>query len=72
MCVKNSKDPDQLTSDEARSMKPADLDLHSFFIPGHVAQSVTCLATDAWLTTDSGVMSWIPARSHTFVETDLT
>ena len=40
--------------------------------PGHVAQSVTCLATDACLTADPGVASSIassiPARSHTFVE----
>ena len=35
-----------------------------------VAQSVTCLATDACLTADPGVMSSIPARSHTFVEID--
>ena len=32
--------------------------------------SVTCLATDASLTADPGVMSSIPARSHTFVEID--
>ena len=38
--------------------------------PGHVAQSVTCLATDAWLTADPGVASLIPARYHTFVEID--
>ena len=38
--------------------------------PGRVAQSVTCLATDACLTADPGVASSIPARSHTFVETD--
>ena len=35
-----------------------------------VAQSVTCLATDASLTADPGVASLIPARSHTFVEID--
>ena len=35
---------------------------------GYVAQSVTCLATDASLTADPGVASSIPARSHTFVE----
>ena len=35
--------------------------------PGRVAQSVTCLATDACLTADP---SSIPARSHTFVEID--
>ena len=38
--------------------------------PGRVAQSVTCLATDASLTADPGVASSIPARSHTFVEID--
>ena len=37
-------------------------------IPGRVAQSVTCLATDACLTAVPGVASSIPARSHTFVE----
>ena len=35
-----------------------------------VAQSVTCLATDASLTADQGVASSILARSHTFVEID--
>ena len=39
-------------------------------IPGRVAQSVTCLATDVCLTADPGVSSSIPARSHTFVEID--
>ena len=39
-------------------------------LPGRVAQSVTCLATDACLTTDPGVASSIPARYHTFVEID--
>ena len=39
-------------------------------LPGHVAQSVTCLATDDSLTADPGVASLIPARSHTFVEID--
>ena len=39
-------------------------------IPGRVAQSVTCLATDACLTADPGVASSIPARSHTFVVID--
>ena len=37
---------------------------------GRVAQSVTCLATDACLTADPGVASSIPARYHTFVEID--
>ena len=39
-------------------------------LPGRVAQSVTCLATDACLTADPGVASSIPIRSHTFVEID--
>ena len=39
-------------------------------LPGSVAQSVTCLATDACLTADPGVASSIPVRSHTFVEID--
>ena len=41
-----------------------------YYLPGRVAQSVTCLATDACLTADPGVASSIPARSHTFVEID--
>ena len=44
--------------------------LFNNYLPGHVAQSVTCLATDACLTADPGVASSIPARSHTFVEID--
>ena len=39
-------------------------------LPGRVAQSVMCLATDACLTADPGVASSIPARYHTFVEID--
>ena len=39
-------------------------------VPGRVAQSVTCLATDACLIADPGVASSIPVRSHTFVEID--
>ena len=39
-------------------------------LPGHVAQSVTCPATDASLTADLGVVSLIPAWYHTFVEID--
>ena len=38
--------------------------------PGRVAQSLTCLATDASLIADPGVASSIPARFHTFVEID--
>ena len=37
---------------------------------GHVAQSVTCVATDACLTADPEVASLIPDQSHTFVEID--
>ena len=36
-----------------------------------VAQSVKCLATDASLTADPGVVSSIQARSNTFMEIDL-
>ena len=39
-------------------------------LPGSIAQSVTCLATDASLTADPWVVSLIQARSHTFVEID--
>ena len=39
-------------------------------LPGLVAQSVRCLATDACLTAHPGVASSILARSHTFVEID--
>ena len=35
-----------------------------------LAQSVTCLATEACLTADPGVASSIPAQSHTFLEID--
>ena len=42
----------------------------SYLVPGRVAQSVTCLATDACLTADPGVASLIPGQSHTFVEID--
>ena len=42
----------------------------TLMIPGRIAQSVTCLATDACLTADPGVASSIPARYHTFVEID--
>ena len=39
-------------------------------IPGRVAQSVACLATDVSLTADPGVVILIPAQYHTFVEID--
>ena len=37
-------------------------------LPGRIAQSVTCLATDASLTADPGVASSSPAKYHTFLE----
>ena len=40
------------------------------YIPGPVAQLVTCLTTDTCLTANPGVTSLIPARSHTFMEID--
>ena len=40
-------------------------------LPDRIAQSVTCLGTDASLTADLGVASLNLARSHTFVEIDL-
>ena len=43
---------------------------HTFDKPGCVAQSVSCLATDACLTANLGVASSISAWSHTFVEID--
>ena len=39
-------------------------------LPGRIAQSVTCLATDLSLTADPGAWSSIPAQSHTFLEID--
>ena len=33
-------------------------------------ESVTCLTTDAHLTADPGIASWVQARSHTFAEID--
>ena len=42
----------------------------TFYFMGCVAQSVTCLASDARLTPDPGVVSSIPAQSNTLVEID--
>ena len=39
-------------------------------MPGSVAQSVTCLATDVCLTADPGVASSLPGQSHTLVDID--
>ena len=44
--------------------------VNSQCLSGRVAQSVTCLATDAILTADPGVESSILAQSHTFLEID--
>ena len=44
--------------------------MHNYIKQGRVAQSVTCLATDACLTAGPGVVSLIPVRSHTFVVID--
>ena len=50
---------------------PAKHSLHILGItPGYIAQSVTCLTTDAYLTADPGVARLIPARSHSFMEID--
>ena len=40
------------------------------FPTGRIAQSVTCLATDASLPANLGVANSIPARSHTLFEID--
>ena len=39
-------------------------------IPGHIAQLVTGLASDACLTADPGIASLIPAKSQSFMEID--
>ena len=49
---------------------PCNIQIHYITLPVCVAQSVTCLATDACLTADPGVASSIPVRSHTFVKID--
>ena len=49
---------------------PHDYSESTTFGPGRVAQSVTCLATDASLTAAQGSGVRTPARSHTFVEID--
>ena len=43
---------------------------HFFNLPGCVAQLVTCLTTDVYLTADLGVAGLILARSHIFMEID--
>ena len=39
-------------------------------LQSRVAQLVTCLAKDAYLTADPGVTSLVLARSHNFLEID--
>ena len=46
------------------------VDQNQLALPGRVALSVTCLATDTSLTADPGIASLILALSHTFVEID--
>ena len=58
---------------ESANIKPQNIEKRftpNIPLPGRVAQSVTCLATDACLTAYPGVASSIPVRSHTFVEID--
>ena len=52
------------------TIKPISAHQLHVLVPGRVAQSVTCLATDACLTADPGVASSIPVQPHTFVEID--
>ena len=54
----------------SRSSTMGSRSVNSLKKPGRVAQSVTCLATDACLTADPGVASSIPVWYHTFVEID--
>ena len=72
MCLAQGQKAVTLAKLEPAALPSSTLPLsHSALtILGHVAQSVTCLATDACLTADPGVQSSIPARYHTFVEID--
>ena len=63
--VAHSADPDEMPHYAVFLLA-----LHCLPVPGRVAQSIRCLATDACLTADPGVASSIPVRSHTFVEID--
>ena len=47
------------------SIKPTQLVSLKYLIPGRVAQSVKCLATNTSLIADPGFQSLILARSHT-------
>ena len=44
--------------------------VYLYKLPGHVAQSVTCLPADTCLTADLGVANSILAWSDTYVEMD--
>ena len=44
--------------------------IQNYMSMGCIAQSVTCLATDACLFADPVVASFIPAQYHTFLELD--
>ena len=59
-----------LSSTSKKSMRKLISKLHKNRTPGRVALSVMCLTTDAHLTADPGVVSSIPAQSHTFEEFD--
>ena len=62
----NNANPDQTPQNAA-----SDQGFHCLLTKrslGRVAQSVTCLATDASLTADPGVAGSIPAQFHTSVE----
>ena len=50
---------------------PIHIDIISMGLPGHVAQSVTCLTSDMCLNADPGVANSIPARSHTFADHEI-
>ena len=47
-----------------------DISFHRILVPGCVAQLVTCLTADMFLSADLGVASLIPTWSHTFTEID--
>ena len=66
----NIKPPLYISTESCASLLQAEWQ-HIISLSLHrVAQSVTCLATDACLTADPGVASSIPVWSHTFVDID--
>ena len=64
--MSNGLDPDQDRHSVGPDLGPNRLQELSAL--GSLAQVVSCLATDASLTANAGVVSLIPARSHTLVE----